>query len=235
MSNALATINYSLPAGIDNDEFYNDLAKTTNYLKSIKLYTKGKAIDQGLIAPGHWGVYVSQTEIADLGTTIDVLPFSRRPCAIDWSNKQNIIRVYSELDPEFKRIRTASGDQNSNCQAGVSVLLFERNTGDFYDWFCYSKSTLKGARELFAYLPINEETAAAKGVEPRGALPATLKIKLMTGKFSYHAPDIRPCSAPIVNLPEDVGVTNAEIDRFKNPPKSGGQLVADADFDGRDR
>jgi hypothetical protein len=246
MSNAIATQDQTANVPAVAGSFYDEILKPSKkYLKSMKLYTKGKAIDQGLIPPGRYGFYISKEEIGDLGNNIDVLVLERRPCAIDWSNKAKIIRLFDDTDPEFVRIWNASKNKDSNCQCGTSLLIFERATADYYDWFCYSESTKRAARELFAFMPLDEagaalanEKAKAKGsneiVSAHPAIPVNLKIKLSTGQYSYHYPLISRAGAPFTNLPTD-DLVAAEIAKFKNPKADSGELVQDGDFGGRDR
>ena len=71
---------------IGGDDLYAELAKGGDYLGRMQLYTKGKAVNKGLIPPGHYGIPERDDEIIDLGTTVDIIPLARRPKAIDMTD-----------------------------------------------------------------------------------------------------------------------------------------------------
>ncbi|REJ65613.1 MAG: hypothetical protein DWQ31_16875 [Planctomycetota bacterium] len=231
MSNALVPVDYSqLPSTqIGSDETYDDLAKGGDYLSSMKLYTKGKAIDKGLIPPGRYGIYESAEEITDLGDEIDVIPFARRPFAIDMSDKENIIRVYDEADDEFQRIKAASTVKGSNCQCGVSFLMFERSSGRFVDFFCGTASTLRAAKDIYPFMQLTAEQIAERGltdVEPHGPLPLTLKVRFIEKEYSWHAPTVHKCSTPFANAPSPEVVAK-EIGKFLSAKGDGVERVSE--------
>lgn len=241
MSNALVTrtSNAHVPAPLGSQGIFDELAKPSKkYLKSLKLYTKGKAIDMGLIPPGRWGIYEAKDQIRDLGPKIEVLIIDKRPCAVDWSVKP-AVRVYDDTKPEFVRIRELAANSSKH-ECGVEFLVFERSTGDYYTWFCQSASTLRAAKECYAYMEVTEADAKvlkAKGldVEPHGVLPCTLTAKFMDGgNFTYHAPIPSKCSAPFTNLPEEKVQIDA-LTQFRNPKSSTGDAVNPEDFDGGNR
>lgn len=240
MSNALVTQNYKLPSTqIGSAGIFDELAKPSKkYLKSIKLYTKGKAIDMGLVPPGRWGIYEAKDQIRDLGTKIEVLVVARRPCAVDWTVKP-AVRVYGDTDKDFIRIRELSANSSKH-ECGVSFLVFERSTGDYYEWFCQSASTLRAAKECFGYMEVTEEQAKelqaqGKDVQPHGMIPCTLTAKFMDGgNFTYHAPIVSKCSAPITNLPDEKTHLDT-VHRFLNPKSQNGESVSEEDFEDRNR
>ena len=237
-SNALVTQNYKVPSTqIGSPGIFDELAKPSKkYIKSIKLYTKGKAIDMGLIPPGRWGIYESKDQITDLGTKIEVLIVARRPCAVDWTVKP-AVRVYDDVDPNFIRIRELAANSSKH-ECGVGLLVFERSTGDYYDWYCQSASTLRAAKEAFGYMEVTEEMAKelqaqGKDVQPHGMLPCTLTAKFMDGgNFTYHAPLVSKCSAPFTNLPDEKTHLDT-IARYLNPKSQTGEAVNEGDFDGQ--
>jgi hypothetical protein len=231
MSTELATLDLSqLPSTqLGSDEAYADLAKGGDFLKYIKLYSKGKDIDKGRIPPGHWGIPESEDEIIDLGDSIDVLPLARRPKALDMSDKTAIVVSYDESSAVFKAIQAKSAEKESKCQHGISFLALERSTGRFLEVFFGNKSSRPEAKKIFPYLPKSQadidRLAAAgndvQGLVPHGPLPVTLKIRLAESKqgFSWHCPMVVKCSAPI-KTPATATVVK-EITKFLTV-KSGG-------------
>lgn len=219
--NALAPLDLSnLPSTqIGSDEAYTELARSADYLGRLQLYTKGKAIDKGLIRPGHFGIPESGEEIIDLGDSIDVLVLARRPKAIDMSDKEAIIVSHDIASEEFKRIAAKSLEKESNCMYGPSFLVFERSSGRFLELFCGTKTTRAEAKKVYPFLPLTEADIKSRGlqnVEPHGPLPMTLRSRLVEkGSYSWHAPVIQKCSAPFTNVPQPA-IVCAEIEKFVN-------------------
>jgi hypothetical protein len=219
MTTALKTVDYTqLPSTqVGTDAVYDELAKGGDFLGRLQLYTKGKAIDKGLIKPGHYGIPVSEDEIIDLGESIDLLVIGRRPKAIDMTDKEAIIVVHDHNSPEFQRIAQQSAEKESHCMYGPSFLVFERSTGKFYEYFCGSKSTRTEAKKVYPFMPVSQADIDARGlkdVEPHGPLPMTLKSRYVEkGSFSWHVPVVQKCSVPFKNEP-DVELMVKELNKF---------------------
>src|SRR5271157_4127225 len=207
MSNELATVNLEqLPSTqIGTDEQFDDLARGGDFIGRLQLFTKGEAVNKGLIPPGHYGIPVSKDEVEDLGATVDVVPLARRPKALDMNDPDAIINSYDRDDPEFKRIELASSDSESHCMFGVSFLVYEKSTERFLEFFCGSKSTRPEAKKLYPYMPLTPADIEARKLdeEPHGPRPVTLSVKLAKNrKGSWHVPVVNKCSVP-VKLPKD--------------------------------
>ena len=230
MSNALATISPDqLPSTqIGNDEAYVELSKGADFLGRLQLFTKGAAIDEGKIPPGHYGIPEGE-KIIDLGTSIDILPLARRPKALDMSDKEAIVTTYDQNSDEFKAIAEKSFEQNSGCQYGTSFLVLERQSGRFLELFFGSKSTRPEAKNIFPYLPLTEADIRARGlkdVEQHGPLPVTLKVRLIKAKFSWHVPVVQKCSTPFEKVPSMAAIVK-EITKFITIKNDGTEKVAE--------
>jgi hypothetical protein len=212
----------NVPAlGLDMaSEVFLGLSKSSEYLERLQLYTKGKAIDQGLIPPGHYGIPHSDDNIEDLGVEIDVLPLVCRPKALDMRDKDAIVTNYDPESAQFKEIEALGKVTNSGCMFGLTFLIFERSTGKFYELFCGTKSMRTESGKIGAFLPISPataesiETKTGKPCKPRGPLPCTLKAKYVTkGDWGWHVPVCSACTDPFDNLP-DVDTLIAEQEKF---------------------
>jgi len=55
-------------------------------------------------------------------------------------------------------------------------------------------------------------------MQPHGPLPCTLQVEFVKSKkgFSWHLPEVHPCSVPFSNLPP-MALINAEIEKFTHP------------------
>ena len=228
--NALATLT-TLPVSAPK----TDLTKyggEVEFLQRIQLITKGKYVDKGLIKPGHYGVPTGDEEVIDLGEAIDILPFAVRDKALD-TTEDPPLSVFDADDPVFEDIADRAGEKDSGCMFGPSFLVFERNTGKFYEFFCGNKSARMEAGNFAAYLPVSEEQAGQfEGLTAQPPQPLTLRAKYIERpRYSWHAPQVTKCSTPFTNLP-DMGKIVDEINKFLNPKESD---VEKAEEGGRDR
>ena len=223
MSNALTTAasltNLPSTEVVDLGKF-----KETTFLPRVQLVTKGKYVDKGLIAPGHYGVPVSDDEIIDLGAAIDVLPLSVRNKALDTTTDPPTA-CFDASNDVYQDIEQRAGEKDSGCMYGPSFLFFERNTGKFYEFFCGNKSARMEAGNIGQYLPVSDAKAEEFGVDAHGPLPCTLRAKYIERpRYSWHAPQVGKCSTPILNLPSIEKVV-AEIEKFINPKVDGPELA----------
>ena len=226
MSNELATLT-SLPVSAAPV----NLAKyggETEFLQRIQLVTKGKYVDKGKISPGHYGVPGQDDDILDLGSDIDVLAFAVRNKALD-TTEDPPLSVYDDSDPVYQDIEDRAGQKDSGCMFGPSFLLFERNTGKFFEFFCGNKSGRMEAGKFGPYLPVSEAQAEEFGVEPQGPQPFTLRAKYIERpRYSWHAPQVAECSTPFTNLPPIEQIV-AEINKFLNPKTADAEIVGDGE------
>jgi hypothetical protein len=227
--NALVPVDFTqLPATQrGDDEEFGELAKGGDFLGRLQLYSKGKAIDKGLVKPGTWGIPESDEDIVDLGDSIDCLVLARRPKALDMSDKEAIVVNYDMKSDEFQRIADAAGGTDSGCMFGPSFLVVERSTGRMLEYFCGTKSTRSEAKKIYAFLPLTEQQIADRGLdcEPHGPLPFTMGCRLVEkGRFSWHVPVVKKCSTPFTKMPT-MAAAAKEIERFLNPPEEGVEKV----------
>ncbi|RKZ85546.1 MAG: hypothetical protein DRQ39_06985 [Gammaproteobacteria bacterium] len=204
-----------------------DLSKygtETNFLPRLQLVTKGKYVDKGLIAPGHYGVPSGDDEITDLGAAIDLLVLAVRNKALDTSADPPLA-VFDQEDEVYIDIVDRASGKDSGCMFGPSFLVFERNTGKFYEFFCGNKSARMEAGNIGQFLPVNDAQAKAFGVEAHGPIQCTLRAKYIERpRYSWHAPQVGKCSTPITNLPELESVVE-QINKFINPETNGPELA----------
>lgn len=203
-------------------------SKEITYLPRVQLVTKGKYVDKGLISPGHYGVPDGDDKIADLGPTIDVLPLAVRSKALD-TGADPPLAIFDESDPVYQDIEKRAGGTDSGCMYGPSFLFFERNTGQFYEFFCGNKSARMEAGSIGQFLSVNEADAKTYQIEAHGPLPCTMRAKYIERpRYSWHAPQVGKCSTPIDNLPE-IGEVLKVIDKFLNPKIDGPEIADEED------
>jgi len=239
-NNSLVPVDYSqLPAvSIGSDDDFAEMSKSSDFLGRLQLFSKGNAINRNLIAPGSWGIPEDKDHITDLGKSVDVVIFARRPKAIDLHDTDAIVTNYDMKSAEFKRIQAAAGQQNSGCMYGPSFLILERASGRFLEWFCGTKSTRGEAKKMYPFMRVTAEDIKARpaleGTEPHDALPMTMNVKLCEkGNWSWHAPVVQRCSTPFTKVPPTERII-FEMTRFLNPSDAGGETV-DKEEAGRTR
>lgn len=229
MSNALATL-MTLPVSAPKTDL-SKYGSEVEFLPRIQLVTKGKYVDKGKITPGHYGVPEGDDDITDLGEAIDILPLAVRDKALD-TTEDPPIAVFDAEDEVFQDIVDRAGEKDSGCMFGPSFLVFERNTGKFYEFFCGNKSARMEAGKFSSYLPVSEEQAAQFGIKAQPPQPLTLRAKYIERpRYSWHAPQVTKCSTPFSNLPPIERIVD-EINKFLNPKT---QEVEKAEAGGRDR
>ena len=228
MSTALQTVDYNqLPSTqLGSDEQFEEMSRSTTFLGRLQLFSKGSAIDEGLIPPGTYGIPESEKKIVKLGPSIDIMPLARRLKALDMSDKEAIIANYDPTSDDFKDIAARSGEQDSKCMYGTSFLVFERTTGRFLEFFCGSKSTRPIAGDIAVFLPLTETQIAAKKkaggdvsqMKAHGPIACNLKVRLAKSKrgFSWHVPDVQTCSVVFTNLPATEVIAD-EMNKFTHP------------------
>jgi len=221
----------STQVGTDSD--FDQIAKSSDFLPRLQLFTKGKAVNRKLVQPGNYGIPVTDDEVTDLGDEIDILPLARRPKAIDLKDTENIVAVYNVNDPEFKRIQIQSAQKESGCMYGPSFLVFERSTGQFLEFFCGTKSARTEAKRIFPYLPLSQvmidaNPNAAPDQQPHNAMPVTMKSRLVEkGQWSWHVPVAVKCSTPFSTLPSATVIVE-EITKFLDVKREGAAVVEDS-------
>lgn len=235
--NALAVVNLDqLPSTqIGSDADFDSIAKSSDFLPRLQLFTKGKAVNRKLVGPGNYGIPISDDEVTDLNDEVDIIPLARRPKAIDLSDRENIVSSFDINDPEFKRIQEQAHVKESGCMYGPSFLIYERSTRQFLEFYCGTKSSRLEAKRLFPYLPITAAQAEAmraknpdSDVQAHGPLPVTLKSRLIEkGKWTWHVPVVVKCSTPFTNLPDDAAFVKT-IAKFLDVKREGAAVVQDA-------
>ena len=225
---------------VGSDADFDSIAKSSDFLPRLQLFTKGKAVNRKLVGPGNYGIPVTDDEVTDLGDEIDILPLARRPKAIDLKDTENIVAVYDVADPEFKRIQAQSAEKESGCMYGPSFLVFERSTEQFLEFFCGTKSARTEAKRIFPYLPLSQAmidanpALAETSAKPHNAKPVTMKSRLVEkGQWSWHVPVAVKCSTPFTSLPSAEMIVK-EIVNFLNVKREGAAVVPDGTSGGDD-
>jgi hypothetical protein len=236
MSNALTTVDLTqLPSTqLGTDEQFEQMARNTTFLGRLQLFSKGNAINEGLIPPGTYGIPESDKKIVNLGKSIDILPLARRLKALDLSDKEAIVANYDAKSDAFKDIAARSEETDSNCMYGTSFLVLEKGSGRFLELFCGTKSTRPIAGDIAVFMALSQAQIDAKKaagadvsqMKPHPVQPCTLKVRVAKNKrgHSWHVPDVQPCTSPFTTLPA-MEVIVDEINKFLTEKNGGTEVV----------
>ncbi len=197
------------------------------YLRRLHLVSSGSAkyVADGNAAVGDYIIPGTGSECEVLSRSVDIIPFAVRDKALD-TNESPPISVFDPEDALYQEIEERSQTKNSGCLCGPSFLVLERNTMEFFEFFCGGVSAQMEAGKLGPFLPVSEAQAKLFGTEPKGADPLTLQTKqIKRPRQLWFAPVVTACSVPFTNLPS-AEVIVAEITKFLNPPTST-ELVSD--------
>lgn len=206
---------------LGTDQDFAEISRGGDFLGRLQLFSKGKLINRGLISPGHWGVPEGD-EVIDLGSSVDLLVFAKRPKALDLSDKEAVVMNYDPSSDEFQRIQNQSSERDSGCMFGPSFLVFERSTKRFLEFFCGTKSFRPEGKKIFPFMPLTPADIQAKGIdaEPHGPIPFTMKTRLVeTKSYSWHVPVIVKCSTPFTEVPPTDMIIK-EMKSFISPSNS---------------
>lgn len=206
MSNSL------IPAGAANlptkfnDDMFLDLAKSGNWLPRLQLYSSNSnEVKEGKFTMNHYGLTgLVKDQIKDLGTELEVLPLSWRPCAIRIGKVDGAVTsVYDNNDAEFKKIAAESELPNSGCFYGLQFLLYIPSEKRFVTFLFGSKSARPEAQNM----------------RPLIGKVATMKSRVAKNKsFVWQVPVCVESSIPPSDVPDEAKMLE-EIEKFQNPPK----------------
>ena len=232
---ALVPVDFSqLPSTqVGTDDQFLELAKSSEFIGRLQLFTKGKAINKGLVRPGCYGIPESDEEVQDLGNEIRIVPLARRPKAIDMTDTDAVLVNYDPESEEFKRIAATSLEKESHCMYGPSFLVIEESTGRFLEFFCGSKSTRSEAKKIYPFLPLSAADIARQkaagndvtGLQPHDPLTIVLKSRLVEkGTYSWHVPVVIKATEQFTKWPKKERLF-AEITKFVNCKGDGVETV----------
>ena len=184
-----------------SDDAFQSATQSGDYLPRLQLMTANSDKCKGGDFPTNHYALVRDQNFQDLGPEVDVLIVTWRPKALEIGDE--LISVFDQTNPEFKRIQDKSFEADSGCMFGPEFLVYIPSVQAFATFFMGSKSSRREAGSVKAKL--------------QGA--GTLKSKkVSTKRYTWYTPLITACSTPI-DLPDQEELT-AEVTKFNNPPET---------------
>lgn len=189
---------------------FHEIAKAEGFLSRLQLFSgKSKQVERGIIASGHWGVPVSDDEVIDLGTEVNVLILTWRPKAL----RMTTDKVFSYFDiknPEFQKVQVESGESDSGCMFGPEFLVWVPQLSQFLGFYCGSKTARRESNRIVTLL----------------GKAATLRSKVIeSGKYVWLGPVVIPFSGPLSPLPTEDALKQ-EYEKFLHPKDTEIEAVA---------
>jgi hypothetical protein len=225
----LTTENEMVPATLDaiaaRGPAKHDVAKADSMAASdfpgyVKLITnRSDHVNKGFPV-NHWGYFErSGDEPVDLGATVDALPLTWRPMALD----TDLGAAYFDEDhPEYQRIQNDADSKVKNRMYGPQYLLWVPSIGKFATYFMGTPTARNESRSLTSNL----------------RKPVTLSSRSITSKarpgkksYTWQGPQILMCNTPF-DLPE-LAEIKAQKEKFDNPPAP--KVESDTDDTGSER
>jgi hypothetical protein len=204
------------------------------WLRKIQLstFTSKAVTDHGQKA-GRFLVPLGNDQFQDLGESVDLIAYLIGPKAIDFSQSPPV-ESYDRESETFKDIERRAPKTNSKCQAGRRVLIFERSTGQFYEYFCGSSSSIRESAVIQdRYMIVTDEmlkadppvtTATEVREQP---LPFTIKSRKKSNKKgTFFVPVSEGCLTKFKKVPTPQQLLEA-VELFNNPFKEEGEEVKD--------
>lgn len=206
MNTDLIPIMQNLPVSqYATNDVFNDIAKSTTWLPRLQLFgSNSEECKTGKVPIAHYGLVKDKDTLIDLGESVNVLPIRWRPKAMRFPQGQNPVSFYDPNDEGFKKIKEDSSQPNARCIFGPEFLIYVLDKNEFATFLMGNKTARNVAQEVLGYMQ--------KG------RAITLKAKLIrTPSYSWHGPQIFPCSLPVTLDPL---LLEAEVEKFNNPPKN---------------
>ena len=158
---------------------------------------------EGKMGPGRYALVKDKTTFIDLGTSFNCMVLGLRLKATKFVDGQPT-SYYDNNSQEFLDVVTQSGEQDSGCMAGPEFLLWIPNQKCFATFHMASKSQ-------------QNESVNVKALLGDSATLMTALVKPPKSRYSWHVTKTVACS---INLtPPDMEDFQAQLQKFKNPPK----------------
>lgn len=177
------------------------------------LFKSGKATEIGKML-----VQWNSDRFRVLTPEINIISYTWRPKALDMRGATPLA-YFDRTKDTFKAVQDLSNVKDSNCMAGPEFLVWIPDVGELGMLFCGSKSARRVAPNLLALMTYQDPQTGLNKIRPT---KATLKVKYVApqnSKYSWHAFDVLPCSAPIATQPEADDLEE-QIRKFLNPQDS---------------
>ncbi len=178
------------------------MSKGGNFLGRIQLYSKGSAINHGLVSPGEYGIPEGDERKSPAwarASTCSPSPDESRPSTCrTWK-----ISASSMTRPTL----SSTGSRKSLVRRqwlhvwGL-ILVFERSQRRFLELFFGTVTARSEVGKMYPFLP-----QVVDGVpQPPRVVTLTSRV-IEKGNYSWHGSNIAECSTPIAGLPDIETIT----------------------------
>ena len=190
---------------------------SSSFLPRLQLMTaKSQQVAAGEFPVNNYAL-VENSNLIDLGDTVDCINLAWRPKAIRLSGEQ-VIAVFDPKNPLFKTIQEEADGPGQGAMAGPEYLVYIPSVKKYATFLLGSKSARREAPKTQTFL--------------KKAM--TLKSnKVETKKFTWFTPIVTACSTPF-DIPDQEEMQE-QIIKFNNPPETEIEEAPKEGEEGRER
>lgn len=188
------------------------VSQSSSFLPRLQLCgSQSELAKEQKIAIAHFALVYSKDRFDDLGKEVNFLAIAVRAKAMRIDG-DSVLSYFKMSDPEFKKIQIDSERPNSGCMYGP-------------EYFIWIPSVEKLATFYFGSTSARRESAPLLDLMKQGdgklkPAAATTKAKFIkTPRFSWHAPQILPCTTPLTVPPPEAELRE-QLAKFLNPSES---------------
>jgi hypothetical protein len=217
------------------DEDFADVSKVGDYLPRLQVMgSNSEAVKESKVTMGSLALVKDKSNPTEIGKEVDVVVISWHPKAMRIPEGGTPMSYFNRLSDEFKKVASDSNQPNSGCMFGPEFLLYIPSRKTFATFYMGSKTARKEAPNLLALM---KKASADKGKPDGYAMAqATIRVKyIKTPKFSWHGPQVNPCTNNLEIVGVDPEEFREELLKFNNPPESKIEAVTEAVEGGRAR
>jgi len=194
--------NAGIQTSAHSDADFDKLASAFGYLPRLTQYTDASNLVKKREITAGFYMVTGKDDRTQLGEDIDVVPVAWRFKALETIPGQKPRSTTDQNSDLFKEIASRSGQQNSNCQAGIEYLMWVPSVAKFCTYLMGSKTSLKEAAK----------------VKPLIGCPVTIKTHTYENdQYVWQGPKVLEASVPPSTLP-DPALMKETVDKFLNPP-----------------
>lgn len=215
------TVTADSPLTKYSEEDFADVSKVGDYLPRLQVMgSNSDPVKEGKIPQGVLALVKDKNNPVDVGKELEVVVVSWRPKAMRLDGGTPL-SYFNRHSAEFKAVAAESDIKDSNCMFGPEFLLYVPTRKTFATFYMGSKSARKESPNMLALMKKAAEDAGRPGF---AMAPATIRVKFIaksaTNKYSWHAPQVNPCTTPQDVSAVDPEEFKEELTKFNNPPES---------------
>lgn len=144
--------NAGIAPSVHSDADFDKMASASGYLPRLTQFTDASALVKKRELRVGFYLVSGKDDRTELGEDVDVVPIAWRFKALETVPGQKPVSSTDKDSELFKSIAARSGQQNSNCQAGIEYLVWIPAVAKFATYLMGSKTALREAAKVKPFL-----------------------------------------------------------------------------------